>query len=197
MDQRGKNVAVPNQQWSWWVILVKCIEKEKMSFGRGTTLTVSSRSVRPRGGSQCLVPRAHLLRETLGGGLPPSGTSASLHGARGGRSVQKPLPDSPTEEGTHLLVQRLLPPKRGSPQGGWCLPQLSYKTVTYIFNICWMWTHKSKTHSLGWALQLWSPFPLQCNRFQQKPGLDFFQEVCWSGLKSLSRCQTLCSSYCF
>lgn len=27
VDQRGENVAVPNRQWSWWVILVKCIEK--------------------------------------------------------------------------------------------------------------------------------------------------------------------------
>lgn len=35
VDQRGKNVAVPNQQWSWWVIngciLARCTEEENMT----------------------------------------------------------------------------------------------------------------------------------------------------------------------
>lgn len=100
----------------------KCKDNEQNElWQRDHTDGVPLLYIRPRGGSQCLVPWAYLLRETLGGGLPPSRTSASLHGACGGRSVQKPISDSPAEEGQYFLVQRLFPAKRGCPQGGWGL----------------------------------------------------------------------------
>lgn len=80
--------------------------------------------VRSGGGSQRPLPRAHLLRQTPGEGLPSAGTSATLYGAGRGRTFQKPFPDCPTEEGPHRLVQRLLPAEKGRPEGGGRFPSV-------------------------------------------------------------------------